>query len=214
MKKTIEQRNKTICFYGPDGAGKTTIAIGLEYLLNKRMRVRRVWVRGTHLLLSILARILARFKSFKGRDNPYYGLRIPRKIVKLWVFLELVNFIPVYMGRYIAPRIMGYTVVGERGVADFIAWIILTTRNPRFLNTLAGRFLVSLALRDNCIYVYSEPAILYARRSDEISLHDAIKQVITYNKLAELLGSRSINTGDMSLKETIKKILRLSLLKQ
>lgn len=214
MKTIIDPRNKTICFYGPDGAGKTTIAIELEHLLNRRMRVRRVWVRGTHLFLSILARLLAYFKSFKGRDNPYYGLKIPRKIVNLWVFLELANFIPVYIGRYIVPRIMGYTVVGERGVADFIAWIILTTRNPRFLNTLAGRFLVLLALRDNCIYVYSEPAVLHTRRRDEISLHDATKQVITYNKLAELLGSRSINTGDISFKETIKKILRLTLLKQ
>ena len=115
-----------ICFFGPDGSGKTSIAQRLTAILCRDSRTKRAWLRGTHTFASILARLLKKFRTFQGNDNPYYGLRIPPKLRHLWQLLELISIIPVWLWRFAIPKFLGYTVIGERGLLDFIVWVSIT----------------------------------------------------------------------------------------
>lgn len=57
------------------------LARGLE---NQGLKVKISWMRGTHTLASLLAKFLSRFSAFRGSDNPYYGIRIPKGFRRLW----------------------------------------------------------------------------------------------------------------------------------
>ena len=94
-----------ICFLGPDGSGKTTIAKALarkfeEYRFNARIS----WIRGTYTLASLLARFLSKFAPFRGSDNPHYGISIPNSARRIWQLLEFISALPILLpsSRYLA----------------------------------------------------------------------------------------------------------------
>jgi len=70
-----------IYFFRADGSGKTTLArILAKRLKENGLRVRISWMRGSHTLASLVARLLSRFNVFMGCDNPYYKMNIPRSL--------------------------------------------------------------------------------------------------------------------------------------
>jgi len=69
-----------LCLFGPDGSGKSTLANHVAgWFRGRGFCVAVVWLRGTHTLASIFARLLARFSRFRGPCNPYYWICVPRK---------------------------------------------------------------------------------------------------------------------------------------
>jgi thymidylate kinase len=111
-----------ICLFGPDGSGKTTMAKALTRKLeNHNLKVKISWMRGTHTLASVLARHFSRFAAFKGSDNPYYGVYIPSDMRRLWQLLEFMSVLSILLVKFILPRILGYIVIAERYVPDFLA---------------------------------------------------------------------------------------------
>lgn len=197
-----------ICFFGPDGSGKTTLAgILLKYLLSKNIRVKVSWLRGTHTLASILACILSKFNSFQGFDNPYYNIRIPDGMRRLWRFIEFISLLPILLARIFIPRLLGYEIICERSIPDFIVWIILTLRDPKFLSTLAGKFLISLSLKTKYLfYITASLNILKVRRS-EMEIEFLRGESIIYDKLSKILDVYKIDTSDKSVEESINSIL-------
>ena len=87
-----------ICFFGPNGSGKSTLAKALarefEY---RRFRTLVSWMRGTHTLASMLARFLSKFATFKGSDNPYYGISIPNNAKRVWQLIEFISVLPILL---------------------------------------------------------------------------------------------------------------------
>jgi len=72
---------RIVCFFGPDGSGKSTLAKALaESLKGRGLRFRVYWMRGIRTIAFILARFLSQFNSFKGSDNPYYGITLSPKL--------------------------------------------------------------------------------------------------------------------------------------
>ena len=56
-----------IYFFGPDGAGKSTLAKKLAWEIHKRgHKTKLSWMRGSHTIASLLAKILSRSDFFKG----------------------------------------------------------------------------------------------------------------------------------------------------
>jgi energy-coupling factor transporter ATP-binding protein EcfA2 len=156
-----------ILLCGPDGSGKTTIARLLNiYFESRGIRSSVSWIRGSHTIVSVLARILKKFDTFKGTDNPYYNITIPPKMRSLWIFLEFISIIPLIVTRFVFKSFL-LIVVGERSPLDFIVWIISTTRTPRFVSTFYGRFMLALTIKWKTIFLYAPIDVLCSRRQSE-----------------------------------------------
>ncbi|MEM2921836.1 MAG: hypothetical protein QXF26_05915 [Candidatus Bathyarchaeia archaeon] len=167
------------------------------------------WMRGTHTFASLVARFLRRFSAFRGVDNPNYGITIPKKMRRLWQLIEFTSMLPILLARFILPSFLGYTVIGERYAPDFIVWIILTSRDKQFLNTLDAKFLLALAARtQKSMFVTAKYTTLKKRRSDTYPAF-LIEQLKLYRYLAKTLNTLILDTTSMTVEESTQTILRL-----
>ncbi|QOJ79268.1 hypothetical protein IG193_02050 [Infirmifilum lucidum] len=194
-----------ICLFGPDGSGKSSLARVLAEVLTRRgFRVRVSWMRGTHTLASLLAVFLSRFWAFRGRDNPYYNISIPRKMRRLWQLLEFASVIPVILSRFILPRLLGYCVIAERYLPDFIVWVSLTTRDVSYLRSLEARFLLALSEKASVkVYVRASEAELAKRRND-VGSGFIVKQLELYDKIAKAINAQVIDTTGKTVAESAR----------
>jgi len=195
-----------ICFFGPDGSGKTTIATSLAEKL-RRLKIKRSWMRGTHTLASMLARFLSKFATFKGPNNPYYGISIPSRMKRLWQLIEFISVLPILLVRFMLPSLLGYIVIAERYIPDFLVWVVITTDDPSYLSSISARFLLALALRAKAkIYVKAKLQKLIERRMD-MDPSFIMKQLILYEKLAESMNSLILDTTNRSVDESMNSLL-------
>ena len=192
-----------ICFFGPDGSGKTSLARTLASDLQRNgHKIRLSWMRGSHTFASIIARFLGKFSVFKGKDNPYYQITIPKKFCSIWKFIEFISALPIILLRFIIPDLLGSTVIAERYVPDFIVWVTLTTEDPKYYNSFASKFLIALALRSKVrLYLTAEYAELIKRRNDIDHLF-LQRQLVLYEKLATILNAFKLDTTDKNVKES------------
>jgi thymidylate kinase len=200
-----------ISFFGPDGSGKTTLARALVRELKHRgLKPLISWMRGTHTLASIIARMIAKFSTFRGQNNPYYGVSIPSGMRRLWQLLEFMSVLPVLLVKFILPSILGYTVIAERYIPDFLAWVSTTTRDEDYLERLEARFMLALSAKANVrIYVTASEAELIKRRSGEVDQKFLSRQLKLYNRLAKIVKAYKIDTTGRSVEETLDSLLSL-----
>ena len=200
-----------ICLFGPDGSGKTTITKSLaEKLKYGSLKIRLSWMRGTHTLASIFARLLYKFPALRGLDNPYYGIFIPSRIKRLWQLIEFMSVLPILLYRFMLPSLFGYTVIAERFIPDFLVWVSLTTRDSEYFRRVEARFLLALSMKaDVRVYVTASEAELVKRRGWEVNREFLSKQLKLYNELAKLVGAYKIDTTGRSIKETLNELLNV-----
>jgi len=207
-----------IFFFGPDGAGKSTLAFMLKNNLikDKKMKAKISWIRGTHTLALLIANFLARFNNMKGHDNPYFHIKI-KKGDKIWQSIEFISLFPIIISRFIIPKLFGYNIIAERSFIDSIVWITLTTNDSEFIKGLYAKFLISITLKyaDIIVYVKADPEILYIRRLDEkIDKKFLITQIKFYDLLYCLIKSNFskkiilLNTSNKERIESLVTILK------
>ncbi|MEM3694079.1 MAG: AAA family ATPase [Candidatus Bathyarchaeia archaeon] len=198
-----------ICFFGPDGSGKSTLARAIaKKLVRNEFKIRISWIRGTHTLAFLIARFLYGFNAFKGLDNPYYGIKIPGKMITLWCLLEFASVLPVFFARYLLPSLVGgYTVIGERGLLDFVVWTSMVTHNHNFARNLLGRVAIAIASKYSFnIYLKADISTLRIRKRD--STPDLLKyQLRIYDSLAKALKTPIVDTTNKKVEESIGEIL-------
>jgi energy-coupling factor transporter ATP-binding protein EcfA2 len=181
-----------IVLSGADGSGKTTTTRFLALLFSKFNDVCVHWFRGSHLFVSILARFLHKFKSFHGSCNPYYSICVPEGLKRVWVFLEFVSILPHLFARFSLGRVCK-VVVCDRGLLDFLVWLIVTLDAPWVVHTLIGKFLIGLVSRESIVYLYADLDTL-VKRADTPKGFIA-KELAVYGVLAKYLARCSIDTG-------------------
>jgi len=193
------------CFFGPDGSGKSTLARLLRSsLYSQGVYAHISWFRGSHLFASVLARFLSYFTSLRGYSNPYYGIAIPSKLRPLWVLVEFFSLLPHYLLRRLLSLL--HPVIGDRGLLDFVVWIIVTLDYPKFLSSLLGGFLARLVAKEKNIYVKADPATL-RRRVVGIPPSFLAKEIACYSVLAKYYASHTIDTTSRTPKESLGELL-------
>lgn len=196
----------SVYLFGPDGSGKTTLVrLFKNYMYIRGVYVYTSWLRGTHLLASLLARFLSSFELFKGFDNPYYRISIPLQLRKLWVLIEFISFIPYYLLRKLISLMM--LVVGDRGTIDFIVWIMATLNYYSFPRTLIGKFLLGLALREKAIYVTADFLTLLKRTTDT-PIQFLLRESACYRVIAKYYAKCVIDTTLRSPRESLMELMR------
>jgi len=193
-----------ICLFGPDGSGKSTLAKALAERLDKRgFRVKISWMRGTHTIASLLGRFISKIHSFRGSDNPYYGITILRSLRRLWQLIEFISMLPVLFAKFLLPSLLGYVVIAERYLPDFIVWVATTTRDPNYLKSYTARLLTASSMKaKTMIYVTAEPAELFKRRED-MDKRFIRKQFKLYEEVAKSVNAFKLNTTNKEAEETL-----------
>lgn len=200
-----------VCFFGPDGSGKTTLS---RYLMVRAIKslgahkVRRAWFRGTHTLASLMAKLLRCFRALRGPCNPYYGICVPRALRAPWMLIEVASIIPVLLAKLYIPLILGHFVIGERGVIDFLVWLSLTLRNPGLVRGFVGRSLIALARSTGInIYVRAAPEVLKRRRGGSPEEGALGFQLIVYDAIARAYDLPTIDTSERGVMDCLNEVL-------
>jgi energy-coupling factor transporter ATP-binding protein EcfA2 len=182
----------TVVLSGADGSGKTTAARLLASLLSLRGPTCTHWLRGSHLLASLLARLLSRFGAFRGGCNPYYGICVPKGLRGVWVRVEFWSFIPHLFVRFLLRRLCGFLVY-DRGSLDFLVWLVSTLDSPSLLCGVYGGFLLRLARKEGPVYLYADLRTLAGRA--DVPRSFLIRELAVYSALAGYVARCSIDTG-------------------
>jgi hypothetical protein len=190
---------------GADGSGKTTATRFLALYFPRFGSACVHWFRGSHLLVSVLARFLHRFKSFRGSCNPYYRICVPERLRRVWVFLEFVSIFPHFFARFLLGRVCR-SIVCDRGLLDFLVWLIVTLDAPWVVHTLIGKFLIGLVSRENVVYLYADLDTLVKRA--DIPKGFIAKELAVYSVLAKYLARCSIDTGRNKPVRVVAKVIQ------
>ena len=195
-----------IYLFGPDGSGKSTLAkLFRGYMSSCGIYVHASWFRGSHLFASVLARFLSRFSSFRGYINPYYKITIPLRLRPIWILIEFSSILPHYLLRKFLS--VFHPVVGDRGLVDFMVWIIVTLDHLKFLSSILGGFLARLAAKEENVYVKADLAVL-RKRTASVTYSFLVKEVACYNVLAKYYASHTIDTTSKTPKESLGELLK------
>ena len=201
-----------LCFFGVDGSGKSTLARRVAaYLRARGFHTTIVWMRGTHTIASVLARILAYFPLFRGSCNPYYKVCIPLKMRRLWLWIEFISVLPVIVLRFAVPKLFGRVVVAERSFIDFLVWLVVTLRWCEVVRGFIGKSVVSLQLSlcDRVVYIRADPDTLLARRKGSPEEHLIPVQLRIYDVVARAIGAPVVDTSEGTVDQSLRKVLSI-----
>lgn len=198
-----------ICFFGADGSGKSTLAKALAKKLNNEgFKVKISWMRGSHTMASLLARLLSKLSVFTGFNNPYYGITVPRKLKRIWQLIEFASVLPIILLRFILPCALGSWVIADRYVPDFITWVSLVTDDHDYLEAPEAKFLLALSSKAHVkTYITATFKELARRRqTDHNFLSDQLK---IYDVIALAIHAQKLDTTDKTIDESVREVLSL-----
>jgi hypothetical protein len=134
-------------------------------------------------------------------------MSIPNNAKKVWQLIEFISVLPILFTRFILPSSLGYTVIAERYIPDFLVWVAVTTDDPSYLNSFSARTLLALTLKTRIrIYVKADIKKLIDRRGD-MDPSFISKEFTLYEKLAKSIGSLTLDTTNKSIDESLNILL-------
>jgi len=190
-----------ICFAGPDGSGKTTLAKRLKDDLEQGgCQVKYVWFRFPRFLtLTIL--FLARHLNLTEYVNEgkfrvaihNFSLQ-PFRTLYPWVVL--VDTLAYYVAKIWIPMKLGYTVICDRCVFDILIDVTIDTKNLHLYRTF-GHPLFNLFSRKTVTFLVDAPDDVLNSRRPEVNLDPGTHSRRSfYRSFAKSFDSRIVSTTD------------------
>jgi len=66
------------------------------------------------MLASMSARLVSKFSIFRGPNNPYYHIIIPKSLRRFWQFLEFISLLSIVFVKFLVPSFLGYLVIAKK----------------------------------------------------------------------------------------------------
>ena len=200
---------------GVDGSGKTTIAREItKHLVTKGFKVRMVWVKSLHTLAYLIYVFYSKLWGIEYIVNPtgriveHYCTQWMRKLGTLWIIIEFISVIPWIIIVYLY-NIMGYLVICDRFLIDFLVTVSLRSRNILWpWRSIIGKFLLKIQSRNPTIHLYiSIPTILQRRPNIEYTHKELLYSVILYHSIAKYVNTYEVRTENKPLKIVTHEII-------
>ncbi len=195
--------------FGPDGAGKTTQASLLtSYLIQSGFKVKRVWIRSLHTLAFVLSYIFGKLLHLKDPTAFRLKYKEHKWFRKIWLPIEFISVLPLVIIKVTLPYKLGYTIVAERFVIDWIVAMAYIFNDQEILRSRYAKLLFFFVPRSSkMIYIDSSYASIASRRSDCADSFEFIDfQRRCYKIYAQLLDAKVIDTSRIDVSETSKLI--------
>jgi thymidylate kinase len=184
-----------IILFGPDGAGKTTIAIELIKKL-KELNYQAIYIKmkSHHLLIYVVLKLLQKMNKIPNTHTPRlidYSLRAIFRDSNMYIFLEMLNILVWYFIFVLLHLKRGKTIVADRFAPDSVVSLHCVSNR---VNNVLERILLRLCKDSIAVYVYAQPWTLLQRKRDE-NLSEVYLKYITrlYNKVAGQVASIARN---------------------
>jgi len=209
MMKSYILKNILLC--GPDGVGKSTIAVELKSLYRKKgIPVVIVWARFHHYLqraVNLFARMTG--KSYDvtyswGRDN-YHDYQGFIGVIYIYAaFIDHIIFI-VFFKKKMFMR--GAFCIVDRYIIDIVADLIVDTNRPKLVFALFDRFISKELKNFNIFILECDVRIVESRRIDIKDDKKYLDKIKAYKLISDKYSINKINTGVSSISENVQKIV-------
>lgn len=186
-----------ICFIGTDGSGKSTLSTTISESLKKRnIRVRKTYGRHKYFL-SKLAILIGRkffmknsdlFLNYdKYLDDKRITYRKYSRLIDLFVFLLMLEYIVQLVFKVTIPLKLGYIVVSDRYIFDTIINEIAVDRNLSWdeVNAIYQSYRIFVPNPDVTFLVQVPEKVAVQRKSDIPSVSYIRIRNELYNRFAQ-----------------------------
>jgi thymidylate kinase len=208
---------KDIVFFGPDGAGKTTLAqLLVDYFHSNGYRSRITWMRARHSLAWLLAKFFKRYGYYRkvispnGKKDYYiFDPTLLPKMKTLWYFFEFISILPWIITKVYLPKALGYIVVSERYVVDTVVYLGYWVGHDTMNSFLAKVLLNFISPKSVIVHMDAQTSVLLQRRPEDFINRDYITfQRNAYTEFAKSLHAIHIDTTVHTVDENFRYITK------
>lgn len=211
-----------IIFFGPQGAGKSTL-IGLmtKKLCENGRRVKKIEIMYNHLIARALYGLLIGLGQCRVYDQ--HGVRgvrrdLLRRLRLLWLGSNVISVLILVLVQVYIPLGLGYIIVAERYVLDTyvsLLWGSRLLQDPQLERKVRQLlpFFVQLVPRDAILICldtsYDELKERYHETGKPVEDKTYIELQRTHAHIFMKLFKRSvyIHTGEMSIRQSLEVLL-------
>ncbi|MCI4407798.1 MAG: hypothetical protein JHC26_01810 [Thermofilum sp.] len=184
-----------VVLFGPDGAGKTTVALLLASRLRKRgYETFYLKLKSHHLLAYLILKLLQAIGRVPRSESPRlldYRLRELFKGSKMHQAVELLSIL-LWIAANVYPRLtLKRVVIADRYTPDSI--VSLTLVNGRLSDT-ALKVLLAQCRKAAVFYMYADAGTLLDRKKDENLSRTYLRYTARlYDRVAHTLSALGVN---------------------
>jgi len=214
-KKKVRNFPKDIVFFGPDGAGKTTLAqLLVSYFQSNGCRSRITWMRARHSLAHVLAKFFKKLGYYRvvlspngKKSYPIFDPSLFPHFRGLWYLIEFVSILPWIITKVYLPKMLGYIVVSERYVVDTVVYLGYWLGADTMDGFLAKVLLNFIPQNSVLVHMDADTDVLLARRPEDFINEDYIAfQRNAYKTFAKALNAISLDTTSCSVEENFQNV--------